>query len=505
MKIADCQFARPRAAWLLVACLLATGPAAGEAVWTEQYEDGGQMYVVRMQVTPADEPTPAFKYRFTTPPHQQVPGNSVAHYMRAFFEGGVDRNWKHLRDKYGEAVDDWYGTDIAISALPLEQVREAARTFDGTVENYVKKGAKCRDTDWGVSYVDIRGPEVVSFLLPEIQSMRSLGRAMSLHTRVAIAEGRYDDAVDEIRMSYRLGRDVGEQPILVSNLVGLAICGIANQSTTELIAAENSPNLYWALTELPRPQVSMREAMRLEMSIGARMFDILDDPESKKYAPEEWNALWKRDAIFLDVDQMFEDADSSYRNSVVAKFLPLASGLAGYSRAKQRLIDGGYDAEEVEAMAVGQVLAIYSSRAVRIASDEMEKIAYLDLSDGRQVAREANERLEQMSPLGDGPDREILPIASLLLPAVQAAQNAQHREMRNLDALRVIEALRMHAAQNDGRWPATLAEITCVPVPKNLATEEPFEYELIGETAILTLPESDGFHFGRRYELTIAE
>jgi len=493
------------AAYMLIACVFAAGNAAGEAVWTQQNEGGSDVQVIRMQVTPADEPTPAFKYRLTTLPHEQVPGNSVAHYMRAFFEGGVDRNWKQLRDKYGEAVYDWYGTDIAISALPMEKVREAARTFDGTVENYVRKGALCRDTDWGVSYVDIRGPEVISFLLPEIQSMRQLGRALALHTRVAIADGEHDRAINEIRMSYRLGRDVGEQPILVSNLVGIAICGITNITTTELIASPNSPNLYWALTELPRPQVSMRESMRLEMSIGPRMFEVLNDPESKERTAGEWNSLWKRD-IASFVEQLgggwFEFGGG---NSPQAQIPPLLLGIAGYTHAKQRLVAWGFDEAEVEAMAVGQVLSIYSARTYAIASDELEKATYIEYTASEQLNRHANDQLRAMQLWGENPDREIIPIASMLLPAVQAAKKASFRHQRDIDSLRVIEALRMHAAQNDGRWPASLAEITCVPVPKNIATDEPFEYELIGDTAVLTLPMSDGFHIGKRFELTTAK
>src|SRR5690606_4873449 len=142
---------------------------------------------IRMEVTPADEPVPAFKYRLSLRPHETVPGNSVLHYMRAFPEGGIERTWKMLREKYGEdELDEWGLGPMPISKIPLEKAREAARAFDGTVD-HVRKGAQSRDTDWGRNWLDMKGSEVIALLLPEVQASREISRALSLQTRVAIA------------------------------------------------------------------------------------------------------------------------------------------------------------------------------------------------------------------------------------------------------------------------------------------------------------------------------
>ncbi len=72
-------------------------------------------------------------------------------------------------------------------------------------------------------------------------------------------------------------------------------------------------------------------------------------------------------------------------------------------------------------------------------------------------------------------------------------------------ALRVIESLRMYAAEHGGGLPKKLDEITAVPVPPNPATGKPFVYRLDGPTAVLELPPSDGLYSGnRRYEIQIA-
>jgi hypothetical protein len=486
---------------LIALCVLTAPLARSEAVREEDDTAQGAREIIRMTVTPADEPTPAFKYRLTYRPHELKPGNSVAHYMRSFPEGGVQRTWQTVREKYGESVDEWYAGSTPLSQLPIDDFKNAARSFDGLVENHMQNAARARDTDWGVNFEDIKGTEIITFLLPEIQSMREIERAMSLQTRLAILEGRYDDAIDLMRMSYRLGRDVGQQPILVSNLVGIAICSITNMDVVDLIAAPNSPNMYWALTELPRPQVSLRDSLRLELAIGPRMFEFLDSPETKNLTHDEWNALWKRSARLTQMVHSTNFAD----DSLAAEFQPLLFGLLGYAHARDRLFVWGYSTDEIDAMAVGQVLSIYSARAYQTFADEWEKVAYFDYLTGKKLYRNLQQLEEDAGWFGSGPDRELVPIASPLLPAVHAAQSAVFRSERDLDALRVIEALRMHAAQNEGRWPKNLDEITCVPVPRNVATGEQFEYRLDGDTAILVLPMSDGFHQEKQYELTLAK
>ena len=107
-------------------------------------------------------------------------------------------------------------------------------------------------------------------------------------------------------------------------------------------------------------------------------------------------------------------------------------------------------------------------------------------------------------PFGVGENREILPLASLLVPALQISRGAQVRLAREVASIRVIEALRMYAAEHHGQLPKRLADIDKFPVPTNPATEKPFEYRLEGATAILELPLSDGLESGTRYEIQIA-
>jgi hypothetical protein len=50
---------------------------------------------------------------------------------------------------------------------------------------------------------------------------------------------------------------------------------------------------------------------------------------------------------------------------------------------------------------------------------------------------------------------------------------------------RVIEAIRLHAAENGGNLPTSPDEITVVPVPDHPGFGEPFPYRVDGGTATL--------------------
>ena len=463
----------------------------GEMVRIE--DDETDLRTIQLTVTAADEPRPALRHRLTLRPQDLRPGNSVSYYMRAYPEHGPAYNMRDLRERFGEVVDDWYRSHFPLSKFPREDIDLANSWTSDFIRDFLDPASHCRDCDWGYNPADLRGKKVITILLPEFQAIRSFCRQLALNSRIAIADHRYDDAINAIRINYRIGQDSGKHPILVSGLIGIAITGITNWNVTELIAAPDSPNLYWALSELPNPPISILEAIRLEMAMGPRMHLVLDNLDAE-HTPEEWNAIWKQQWMaFYDLN-----GGGGAPGTI---FVPLLSGLNGYAHAKQRLVDWGRTPEEVEQMAVGQVLALYSARVYQIAVDEEEKSYYIPFSQ-----RKPSDHLEQIGVFSDHPDRELIPVAQLLLPSSQVARSAEVRVAREIAALRVIESLRMHAAQNEGQLPRSLDAVTCVPVPLNPATDKPFRYHLEHKTAVLELPDWEGFPgHSVRYEVTIAD
>ena len=344
-----------------VLMLLAATPCLAELVVTQETIPGDDAFsnrdvtVNRMTVTPAAAPSPAFAFRLIKPLVDLKEGNAPAYYRRIHAENTLFRASQALDELFGE--DQWsnwlYASETPINRLPLDKLRRAVRVTSNVVTHGARAGADRKRVDWGIAPEELEGMENLTFLLPEFQSMRQLARMTTLQTRLAIAERRYSDAVDLMRINYRMGRDTAEAPILVCGLIGLAITGVANGDVLDFIAAPDSPNLYWALTELPDPFISLREAVQLEMSLGLRMFPLLRDAETATRAPEEWNRLF-RDAQVI-MPQLISGSPSVAQQALVG-FGGVGAGIIGYPHAKQRLIDWGYDSDEVEAMAVGHVM-----------------------------------------------------------------------------------------------------------------------------------------------------
>ena len=488
--------------------------ARADVVYDKAQVGNQEIEVVRMTVTPAAEPAPALRHRLLARNVDLRSGNAVPYYYRA--QGQLKSVMKQVREKFDEdeQLGLWYGTGegaTPIAKLPLEKVREASGMFDGIYQDQLLPAFSRSDCDWELGIEEMRGVDVVSFLLPEFQDSREISRMMALRTRLAIAERRYEDAIAIMRHQYRLGHDAASVPFLVCGLIGIAINGISNGTLVELIANPDSPNMYWALTELPQPPINLQPAARFEMDFGPRMFPFIHGAETAKHAPEEWNRLFTqaiRDFAKLNGD-MLEQQGSGKRpdalNEVKAGVAATGLGLLGYTHAKERLIAQGMSREQVEKMAVGQVLAIYTERVYQRFTDDYEKLWYVPFADMKKAANSTEKNLREASFLGSGEDRELLPIVSLLMPGMQAARGAQVRLERQVAALRVIEALRMYAADHEGRLPKTLDEITAVPLPDNPATSKPFEYRLDGKTAVLSLPPSDGLSGGNcRFEIQIA-
>jgi hypothetical protein len=343
-----------------------------------------------------------------------------------------------------------------------------------------------------------------------------MARMLMLRTRLAIAEKRYDDAITSMQRQYRIGSDVAKMPFLVCGLVGLSIDGMNTSTLIELIASQDSPNMYWALSALPQPVIDLRSTMQFELENCPRIFPFIDRAETAQHAPQEWNRLYtqtireySKAAGILSVGGTGKELDGA-EAGVAATGL----ALAGYSHAKARLIAQGMDRDRVEKMAVGQVIAIYTERVSRKYADEYEKLWYMPPTDMHRMWDSVEKRMYDAKPFGPSEDREVFPTASVLIQPIPAARAPQIRVERELAALRVIEALRMYAADHDGKLPKSLNEITAVPVPNNPATGKAFQYRLDGAIAVLDLPSSDqvagGNRFARaantdmRYEIQIA-
>ncbi|MCA9259763.1 MAG: hypothetical protein KDA61_11210, partial [Planctomycetales bacterium] len=450
--------------FLLIAFLVASPSARADLVVESVDGDGVNLTVYQMTVNAAPEPVPALRYHLTVRESEMKHGNAAVYYLRGIPEGNdPERVFERLQkdfpedDVHGRQGPGWYSVERPLASLDRKKLAEASRGFDRLYDSFVLPGSMRRDCDWGHGQIfEMSGPDIYAFLLPDVQTMRNFSRALMLRARAAIARGDYDAAVETLRVNYQLGRHVGESPFLVSSLVGIAITSMSNAIMVDLISAKDSPNLYWALSELPDPLVNVRKATQIEMDLGARVVPVLQKAETAEHAPEEWSRLLAEDfkqlTKLLDSQQMWEE---------LIPYTTAGAALVMYPPAKQRLLESGMDAARVEAMPVGQVLAIDAAREYRKRADGMEKWYYVPWREARvrQRAQFESDLAESRLSGGFG----VL-LADLLLPAVESARTAEIRVAWQIGGLRTVEALRMHAAAT-GQFPERLQDVKIVPLP----------------------------------------
>ena len=473
------------ALFLISSC--AVGGSTGFAQ-VKMTKDGDVSVIIEMTVSPAAEPTPVFKHRLTWLPLETIAGNAASGYLQSLVGNNLISKWNQAETALGDDLDRWRDN----KPIPLDKLREASECFDEYVKQYIEQASVRRDCDWGFGLEEREGNDLYTVPISGLQDTRSISRALSLQADLAILESRYDDAVHLMKMNYQLAEHVGQVKSLVPSLICFAEVGITNGNMVNLIAAPDSPNMYWSLTELPRPFSNLREAFRLECNCNTHVFPVLKDVESKTYSLEQWAR--KIDSVFESIQAVMGERHFTPQTQ---KFLPAAIGVLAYGPAKKRLIAQGFDQAKVDAMPVGQVLLLAADREYQRIAQEAEKEIYLPFSIASKRLEELDDKLNKEFLDGLG---KIL--AQIFLPAHQAVRGAEARIRRDIDALRLIEALRMHAAKH-GKLPTSLDEISVVPVPLNPATDKPFEYRLEGATAIIELPRSDGITYSKRYRITL--
>src|SRR5262249_35536224 len=111
----------------------------------------------------------------------------------------------------------------------------------------------------------------ISLLLPDLQKMRELARGLQERFREELAQRRFDDALVTAKTMFALSRHMGEHPTLIGGLVGIAIATVAIGPLDEMLEQPGCPNLYWALTSLPHPLISMEKGME-----GERVFILAE-------------------------------------------------------------------------------------------------------------------------------------------------------------------------------------------------------------------------------------
>jgi hypothetical protein len=176
-------------------------------------------------------------------------------------------------------------------------------------------------------------------------------------------------------------------------------------------------------------------------------------------------------------------------------------------QAKKELIAHGRKKEDVEAMPGPQVVLVWFHEDYVRERDNILKWFLLPPWQAMEGLQEIDKKEKEARKNVAG--TIILQggwAMRQLTPAILKVFDANVRIQRYVAAFRTAEAIRLYAANHDGKLPQALKDVTEVPLPVDPRTAKGFDefYKLDGDKGVLELPPPPGMPplLGRRFEFT---
>ncbi|MEQ8209265.1 MAG: hypothetical protein RH917_05485 [Lacipirellulaceae bacterium] len=481
---------------------IASRPTSADIYFTEEKTEEGHKWTYRLTVTPAAASTPLLKYRLLQPEVEKKSGNCVPFILKALNES--QQAWRDHKPLLFRRPDGRDASDLfeglANRDLGKPALREIVETlpFDRMLAQ-LQEASLRSECDWQFELHDMTGVEIINFTLEDHQESRQLTRFITLLACHQIATRDYDTALETIKLHTEFALSMSKPELLVCRLIGIAELNMMNEQIVRLMASPLSPNLYWPLTELPQPPVPMRDAIRFDLSLGLRSFPVLQAPEAQQYDAARWRLEFQKFREDLGKFQELLGNNDEPLRVALQKLIDTDQMADVYPAAKRRLETKNVPAWDLSVMPPEQAILVDASQEYHRVLDDVttwstlpfpELVKHADWNKGKTDNRPSN--LDSYGAL----------LAQVALPALKAVRKAEARLVRDIAAMRLIEALRMHAAET-GQFPEILEKVKCVPVPENPSTGEPFVYRLEGKDAILDLPFSDGHTVAKTYRLQL--
>jgi hypothetical protein len=432
--------------------------------------------LVRLTVTPAPAPKPALRYQLLPELKEMNPGNPIQNYLKCFME-----QQKFFFDK------DSFERREKLLAMPLKELSvQELRDYGGLALRQADWAARLDHPDWQI-LLKVK-TDGVALLLPDLQEIRTLAKALKVRFRSEIALSRLDDAIRTAKTMFAMSRHSSEHPTLIGNVIGMSIANLTIDALEEMLEHPRCPNLYWGLTNLPTPMVPLDKGMGGERALVLSEFRGLD--ENTAMNADELTKFIEHADLLLGDGKPPKPGESRVRAWLDAR----TKDDKAVNAARRRLVECGLADEHVERFPADQVILLDEKREYDERIDDVMKIVHLPPWQSEALA--AQFELPHPPAL----------FADALIPGVSTVHPAQTRLDQRIALLRHIEAVRLYAAEHNGALPSKLADFT-LPLPDDPFTGKPFRYELDGETVHLrgTPPPTEQRKpaFNLHYEVTV--
>jgi hypothetical protein len=449
--------------------------------------------LVKLAPQASAKPVSALQYRMLPDPLDQTPGNAAPVWQLASEALRAPRKITQKEFNWGHAQD------TALKDLPRHEVKAFLTTFRAALR-LAHQAARRERCDWGMPPLTLQS--IQEFLpLEGIQHCRELAALLGIQYRLQLAEGRYDAAAETLQTGFALARHLAESDMIIRDLVAIAIASIMLGHVEEWIQTPGSPNLYWGLTALPQPFLSVRRAVEHELNTIHRSVPRLRELRKGKWTEREVDTL---------IEQFFGSLQKALGALALGGKMPKELlGLQGLSKsrdvakafpaARRHLIDLGRPEKEADAMPKAQVVLIHLMDQYDQSRDDILKVLTLPSWQGLSLLEKTAKDVGLAGKTNN-------PILVLLLPALSKTCEARVRLERQMACFRCAEALRLYAANHDGKAPEKWSDVNTVPLPIDPATGKGLDafYQVKNGRALLDVPPLPGRPnvTGRRFELT---
>jgi hypothetical protein len=457
---------------IMVSCFVLLTCRAAAAADPPNADAKNDVAAVSLSLRAADVPRPALRYRFQTSFVEESPGNAAPLLLKSMFE--LDEK-RFSQDRHRE-IERWL-------AKPLSELTQDDKERMGEYHRLpvsLEQAVRRRQCDWELPFTETR---FVDMLLPEVSKARDLGRWVAVHARLRMSKGQIDDALHSLRTGFTLARHTNAGETLINALVAGLIVELQCRQIESLVELPGAPNLYWALTELPRPIVELWPALHVESAMPYYVFpSIKNAPDLERLSREQADRMlhgliaeFSDSYKFMGLEGQPTLEQKAWMNRATATAMVMANAGA----ARKEMAARGWSEEKLDALSTSQMLLIHTVRTYEELRDELYKAARLPYHEGAAAIERTTKDLAAARP------REALPLAATLLPAFSRVFATVTRTQQQIDMLRCVEAVRIYAAKHEGRLPERLEDITNVPLPIDPISGKAFSYKLDGDTATL--------------------
>lgn len=426
---------------------------------------------VKVTLYPRTQADPLLRYRLWPAPEDQDPRLATPIVSRAVIlvlqtpEDSV----RQLEEGYGA----W--RELPLSDFPVEKARPLLARFEFSMGE-LKRIENMMGLNYDLGMERMTTNQRIRTWLPEFQEMRQLARVLALRIRLAMAEKRWSDAVNDLRVGIRLAEVAGHSTdLLISRLVGIAIHGVMMEEVALMMQQPDAPSLYWALAAIPMERLyEMRSALEFESAIVSHI-GMVSDLKQLPDAPMGGFAAKARLEMIADqLNVLINDngfRSNDLENAVNTALLSGAYMATMIEPSRKTLAESEQWGDRIDELSDPEILLRAADLSLRRTRDRWLMWSTLPEQDMEEYSdeREAAFRL-------DGSKLDVGQVLShMLSPAVEAAVSAVRRARQQHNQLMTLEALRIHAAEH-GQLPESLNALRPVPARRDSIARAPFRY-----------------------------